>query len=401
MNGGRYAVVDDPDGVQWIVAPKSADQARALKRKHSRFWCSTRAGGCGARLSLKSGDKRAVHLAHFPGEGDECPYRWDDAQEHHGYLHLILQLALQRWLQTQGHASTLEKVLDSGGRADLHISVDDFAQTIEVQLSPIEPGNWRSRTYRYLRSVSAVSWLFGTQVSRPAVDAAIDRSGFALRIRLNEPEDSTAVSWERIDLIEIGTQIPGGTEWTPLADCTVTPSGVSTPHVAAAIEKHHDRANAREGARRIQDGTSLGAPSPTSGPSLRADTTTVPPATTISAPTATRPTPTRRTTAISRVSRPPTAFRRPLSEHRHLDVPDAHADYWTDLPPELRYPAAVMAHLVTHIEAGWTVGSLSFPDVEDGTDIRDALVSRGLIEIYLGPCGTTRWRRGGRASEGP
>jgi hypothetical protein len=52
-----------------------------------------------------------------------------------------------------------------------------------------------------------------------------------------------------------------------------------------------------------------------------------------------------------------------------------------------------MAKVVTVTEVGGPEWSLSFPDVDDGTAIQDALEGAGPIEFYDVPTGQQGWRR--------
>lgn len=94
-------------------------------------------------------------------QAKSCPFAYNFEALERSYLHLALQYALQRWLASQGFTAQLEHTLPDGGRADIHVSVDPGAQTIEVQLSPLQLGTWEARTALYARQVDHVTWLFG------------------------------------------------------------------------------------------------------------------------------------------------------------------------------------------------------------------------------------------------
>lgn len=393
-NKSRFAVTDGPDGIRWVKAPDDPEVARGLKSRHgSQFWCAKRAGGCGGRISLHAGDIRVVHFAHHPGEGTHCPFRWDLEAEERSYLHLALQLTLQAWLRGQGIESTLEMTLEHGGRADLHISAVDLtgtAQTLEVQLSPIKAEHWSARTALYLRSVQTVSWIFGGQVADPVINETCRRQGYALRVRLSESAGTEGLDVHSPESIEIGTQTsPGLTDWACLTQCNLTGSGLMTPFTQAAIDQHaallrpapsyEVRPASRPGAG-DSGGARVRPPGhPTTQPSQQGQ-------------------PVGRLRPIERLTTPlarPRGWGRgSLASNEGFGVDPASAvSDWPTLPEDLRYAAAVMAHIVTCVDSGGPDWSLSFSDLDDGGLIQQALIDAGLIELYEGTRSVTRWQR--------
>jgi hypothetical protein len=142
---------------------------------------------------------------------------------------------LRRWLADQALTATLEHTFpDCGGRADLHVRVDPGEQSIEVQLSPLPLDTWEARTARYARHVDRVTWLFGPRAGQHLLNATVDQHGYALAVKLSSHEVDAADP----ATILIGTVTRSDTAWAPLTDCTMATSGISTPHVAAAITEH-------------------------------------------------------------------------------------------------------------------------------------------------------------------
>lgn len=393
-NKSRFAVTDGPDGIRWVKAPDDREVARTLKSRHgSQFWCAKRAGGCGGRISLHAGDIRVVHFAHHPGEGTHCPFRWDLETEERSYLHLALQLTLQTWLRRQGIECTLEMRLEHGGRADLHISAVDLtgaAQTLEVQLSPMRAEHWSARTALYLRSVQTVSWIFGSQVADPVLNEACREQGYALRVRLAESAAAEGRDIHSPESIEIGTQTSHGlVDWACLTQCSLIGSGLMTPFTQAAIDQHAALL------RPLPVYEVRPASHPSAGGPGRARVR--PPG---------RPTtePLQQGQPVGRlrpIERPTTPLARPrgwgrgsLASYESFGVdPKAAASDWPTLPEDLRYAAAVMAHIVTSVDSGGPDWSLSFSDLDDRGLIQQALVGAGLIELYEGTRSVTRWQR--------
>jgi hypothetical protein len=88
--------------------------------------------------------------------------------------------------------------------------------------------------------------------------------------------------------------------------------------------------------------------------------------------------------------------RAPLTSFGSFGIdPDAARADWPVLPEELRYATAVMAYIVTRIDASGPAWSLSFPDLDDGALIQRALVDAGLVELYEGTRSVIRWQRPG------
>ena len=109
----RYAVVDGPEGTHWVFVPAERSDAQSLRARHSaRFWCSTKAGGCGAQLSLKAGTEKKPHFAHYPGQAENCRFAYDFDALERSYLHLALQLTLKKWLADLGLDCTLGVLKD-------------------------------------------------------------------------------------------------------------------------------------------------------------------------------------------------------------------------------------------------------------------------------------------------
>jgi hypothetical protein len=265
-----YAVVDGPDGAHAVVLPAGRSAALQIKDQYREtFWCSTQAGGCGARLIVAAGPVLRPHYRHKDGM-DGCALADDGARAERSYEHLRYQRALLAWLADQGLHATMEKVLGADSRADLHVVIDGRSQTLEVQLSPIAGNVWRDRDEKYRSHVEHVTWLYG---SGAEAAAAIEQAarGHALHLRtavpaLQESDDSRAAV-EAVDtemVVEVGVVSHLGEAWSPLAVCQLRSDGVWTPDLDQAL---HDMAEAenvaaeearREAARRAAASVAAG-----------------------------------------------------------------------------------------------------------------------------------------------
>jgi hypothetical protein len=213
----RYAAIDGPAGMQAVTAP--ADRLDALVlRDRERFWCTTAAAGCGQPLTLKAGPQVPPYFSHLHGAANGCALASDPDRAERSYRHLVVQEALMGWLRAQGFQPRMEARLSSGGRADLHVVVDEQSQSIEVQLSHISREDWRARQDRYRRDVDHVTWLFGNDAELMSA-TRVALTGWSLAIR------------SRGGGVEIGVRNQTRIAWSALSECRLGPEGVWTPHL--------------------------------------------------------------------------------------------------------------------------------------------------------------------------
>ncbi len=236
-----YAVVDGPDGAHVVVLPAGRSGALQIKDQYREtFWCSTQAGGCGARLIVAAGPVLRPHYRHKDGM-DGCALAEDGARAERAYEPLRYQRALLAWLADQGLHATIEKVLGADSRADLHVVVDGRSQTLEVQLSPIAGNAWRDRDEKYRSHVDHVTWLYGSGAEAAAATEQAAR-GHALHLR-TAAAASQASGEARADVeaahaetvVEVGVVTHLGEAWSRLAVCQLRSEGVWTPDLDQAL----------------------------------------------------------------------------------------------------------------------------------------------------------------------
>jgi hypothetical protein len=236
-----YAVVDGPDGAHAVVLPAGRSAALQIKDQYREtFWCSTQAGGCGARLIVAAGPVLRPHYRHKDGM-DGCALADDGARAERSYEHLRYQHALSAWLADQGLHATMEKVLGADSRADLHVVIDGRSQTLEVQLSPIAGNVWRDRDEKYRSHVDHVTWLYGSGAEAAAATEQAAR-GHALHLRTAAAaiqasgEARAAVEAAHAEtVVEVGVVTHLGEAWSRLAVCQLRSDGVWTPDLDQAL----------------------------------------------------------------------------------------------------------------------------------------------------------------------
>lgn len=236
----RHAVTDGPTGTANVFAPPGHDAAARLKSAHRTFWCTTQAGGCGGILDLHVGTVRIPHFQHRR-DASACALTTRDAGP--AYAHLAYQRELAAWLAEQGYAATIEHRFNDAGRADLHVLVEGVAHTLEVQLTDLGAHAWKDRDARYRAQVDHVTWLHGPASTTTATTERVGRD-FALRIGR---DDASGV---RIGVDTTG--VDDATAWSALEECRITPEGLWTPHLEAAL-RDLEEARAEEARRRAAE----------------------------------------------------------------------------------------------------------------------------------------------------
>lgn len=231
-----WAVTDGPDGTSAVALPDDRFEALAIKAKHhGAFWCTTEANGCGGSLILNAGEVRVPYFRHHPGA--PCSFIGSESKAGPAYEHLRYQQAFAEWVIEQGYTPTLEKVLGTDGRTDLHVVVDQVSHAIEIQLSPLSAVSWQERDTRYRRRVDHVTWLYG-----PAAESAgaseLSQRGLSFSLKPGP---------------EVGVRdVDDQTRWVPLASCRLTADGFQAPGVVEAKALHLQRQQEKVEAARLK-----------------------------------------------------------------------------------------------------------------------------------------------------
>lgn len=219
-----YAVANDADSMDIVVAPRS--QAEALPLKSLPFFCSHLAGGCGATLTLAAGPVRIPHFRHMPNS--VCVLR-DADRARDSYTHLAIQRALLRWINAvPGFACTMEERVE-GGRTDLYVTGPGTRVSLEVQRSDVSTWDVQRRTALYSRKATAVNWLYEFD-SIQACRQELKDAGLCLRVSIDAglTECSLGVTY----LVGQGEKTT--TVWSPLTEWWINAGGLGSQHLALA-----------------------------------------------------------------------------------------------------------------------------------------------------------------------
>jgi hypothetical protein len=350
MREDIYAAVDGSSGTSIITLTEDRQEAHQLRRRYdNQFYCSTAAGGCGSVVELNAGPVVRPYFHHKAGAPADCAARSGGGE---GYVHLLAKKMIMAWLKAQGLRAHAEKYLP-GGRADVHVTVEDVDATIEIQISPITLVEHRARTERYRKSVNSVTWLFTADSPRAAEQQA--EVGYSLGLVVGREVITTT---DRLT-----------THVSALSECKMTPEGIWTPHIDEALRLHELR------------------PIPVPQP-LK--------------PKAVPKAPEREWTPrppmpLHMRSLPPAEPPAPHDPSLHPDLRDWVASTglaFHDLPAALHEQAEILVHFVGRLTYSWTVDRLPFgsASAEEAQQLVDWLVDRQLIALYE-VNGSRRWLR--------
>jgi hypothetical protein len=227
----RWAVTDGPDGTHAVVLPDDRRGALALVAHYrGRFWCSTQAGGCGARLL--AGARGFRHSA----TDSWCRFAHGDAGP--AYEHLRYEPALGAWLAAGRHQPRLRKLAGPTGAIDLEVAVADVDVLLVLQLSPLSDAAWRERDDAHRRQHRYVVWFYGPDAEGTAATEASVR-GTALQLRR-----------QGRGLVVGVRDADNKVRWVSLAVCRLTGDGVAVPGLDEARAAHRRRASERRQAAR-------------------------------------------------------------------------------------------------------------------------------------------------------
>lgn len=297
---------------------------------------------------------------------------------------MAAQRALVAWIERQGHSARIEYPVP-GGRADIHVVIESRRHSLEVQISPITEGQWRSRDTIYRRAMDDVTWLFGDDLGTRATDDLLRRDvSFHIHV---DPDLDVALGTRFVD---------GHIAWDELDDCKVTPLGLWTPHSNAAVAATHRwrSLSAIAGAmlaevRRREEQALLDHrrrtaeaaerrrwANPQQMPLIRHD----------------RAVPPRRLPSLKHHPWTRQARAALFGEATGWTPPTGWD--WLDLVPiELQPSAQLLAYYVCHIYESGPVEQLAFDDFPDPNGLQvEALIEAGLITCYY-VRGVRRWRR--------
>ncbi|MFD0375596.1 hypothetical protein [Streptomyces sp. NPDC127112] len=217
----QTAVIGHKNSDHPVILPMDAHELDLWRKAHPNYsyWCGTQLGGCGGELSDRRYTNKVCHFAHHP----RAPICHRKATGESSADHLFIKRGVQKLLQKRklkGTVKTTDLGTGPGDAVDVHLP--GTRRRLRFQLSSLDHRSWRRAVDDLTDGSEALDWVFGpdTPVSRELAG----RHGFTLRVRCE------TVGGER--RVHIGAEARDRTvQWTPLEDCALTPTGLSTPHV--------------------------------------------------------------------------------------------------------------------------------------------------------------------------
>lgn len=218
----QTAVIGHKNSDHPVILPMDAHELDLWRQAHPAYsyWCGHQLGGCGGELSDRRYTEKVCHFAHHPS----APVCHRTANGDSSADHLFIKRGMRRLLSKQnlrGDVQIRDLGTGPGDAVDVHLP--HTSRIIRFQLNYCDYPAWR-RHDDALRPKGAggVDWVFKTDA--PAPSELLDRDAYFLRVRLE------TVGGER--RVHIGTEARDRSViWTPLGDCTLTSTGLSTPRV--------------------------------------------------------------------------------------------------------------------------------------------------------------------------
>ncbi|MFJ6783514.1 hypothetical protein [Streptomyces yangpuensis] len=217
----QTAVIGHKNSDHPVILPMDAIELDQWRKAHPSYsyWCGIQLGGCGGELSDRRYTNKVCHFAHHPS----APICHRTATGESSADHLFIKRGVQRLLQrrqVKGTVKTTDLGTGPGDAVDVHLP--GARRRLRFQLSSLDHRAWQRAVDDLTDGSEDLDWVFGpdTPVSRELAG----RHGFTLRVRCE------TVGGER--KVHIGAEARDRTvQWTPLEDCVLTPTGLSTPHV--------------------------------------------------------------------------------------------------------------------------------------------------------------------------
>ncbi|MDX3631153.1 hypothetical protein PV728_12795 [Streptomyces europaeiscabiei] len=185
------------------------------------YWCGIQLGGCGGELSDKRYTHKVCHFAHHPN----APICYRTANGESSADHLFIKRGVQRLLSKQKLSAKVQtQNLGTGPGDAVDVHLPRARRRLRFQLSGLDYPAWRRAVDDLTDGTEDLDWIFGPDT--PVTRELAGRHGFCLRVRCE------TVGGER--RVHIGAETPdrtGAVQWTPLEDCVLTPTGLTTPDV--------------------------------------------------------------------------------------------------------------------------------------------------------------------------
>ncbi|OMI40261.1 hypothetical protein [Streptomyces sparsogenes] len=219
----QTAVIGHANSDRPVILPMEADELDLWRKAHPTYtyWCGIQLGGCGGELSGKRYTHKVCHFAHHPS----APICHRTANGESSADHLFIKRGVQHLLdkqQVRGKVQTRNFGTGPGDAVD--VDLPGTRRRLRFQLSALDYRAWRRATDELTEDIADLDWIFGPDT--PVTREIAGRHGFCLRVRCE------TVGGER--RVHIGAEThdrAGSIQWTPLEDCVLTPSGLTSPPV--------------------------------------------------------------------------------------------------------------------------------------------------------------------------
>lgn len=216
----QTAVIGDKNSDHPVILPMDADELDRWRKAHPAYtyWCGIQLGGCGGELTDRRYTDKVCHFAHHPNAVCYRTANGDSSADH-----LFIKRGLQRLLDKQGlrgKVKTSSLGTGPGDAVDVHLP--GTRRRLRFQLTTIDYRAWRRTADELTKDADGIDWILASD--GPITQELLGRYGYSLRVRCE------TAGGERH--VHIGTASRDrALSWTPLAECALTSSGLTTPDV--------------------------------------------------------------------------------------------------------------------------------------------------------------------------
>ncbi|MFF1738951.1 competence protein CoiA family protein [Streptomyces mirabilis] len=214
----QTAVIGDKYSGDPVLLPMDYHELDHWRRLHPEYtyWCGIQLGGCGGELSDRRYTDKVCHFAHHPNAVCHRTANGESSADH-----LFIKRGVERLLERQGvRGEVRTRDLGTGPGDAVDVFVPDMRRRVRFQLGVLDHLAWRHAVDEFTEDADGVDWIFAQD--GPLTHELLRRQGFSLRVRL------VTHGGER--RVHVGATAHGHPlQWTPLEECTLTPTGLLTP----------------------------------------------------------------------------------------------------------------------------------------------------------------------------
>ncbi len=229
----QTAVIGDKYSGDPVILPMDHHELDHWRKLHPdyTYWCGIQLGGCGGELSDRRYTDKVCHFAHHPNAVCHRTANGESSADH-----LFIKRGVERLLERQGVPGKVSiRDLGAGPGGAVDLLAPGIRLRVRFQLGALDFPAWRRAADEFDEDAVGVDWILAQD--GPVTQELLDRQGFLLRVRL------VTHGGER--RVHIGVQEHGHPlHWAPLEECTLSPTGLLTPHLERArpSRPHHEPA---------------------------------------------------------------------------------------------------------------------------------------------------------------